>query len=276
MTRATPPAIDELLPSLEESEPEPWIEETEIEVAGIEGIRSSAGERARIARKRHVERVEGAMDEEGEQGYESVVSGDESVRIDGEDRLTVEGGADIRIDERRVLMRGTFERRWTGAITRMSAIEGVIAGGSFTRVQAGPCVALMAFGTSDVYGGASRLTGVRTQVSGTQYQTSRGTARAAGLYVRSAGVVVEPLTWSPAAEPPARTMRAKAARIGMIAGSMIPFFGIATTVVTIPVGIARLIRSARRGRPPPGTQGAPRMRMRNGMRVLNGGIEIIL
>ena len=267
--------IEDLLPALGPGEPEPWIGGTQVEVAARGSIRSDAGERARIARGWHVERVAGALEESATERYESKVGGDERIRIDGTDRLVVDGAARLRSDERQVVMRGRFERHSIGAVSRMAGLDGLIAGGVFLRVQAGASLSLAALATGDVYGAAARVAGVRTQVSGMQYQTSRGTARAAGLYVRATGFVVEPVTGSPGREAPARSVAAKAARIGMIAGSMIPFFGVATAAVSVPVGIARLIRRARGGRGPAGPPGAPRIRTRNGLRVLNGGIEFV-
>ena len=267
--------LEALLPALAPGEPEPWIAGTEVEVAAQGSIERDAHERLRLARGWHVERVAGTLEESATERYESAVGGDERIRIDGTDRLVVGGAARIASEERRVVMRGRFERHSIGAVSRMAGLEGFIVGGVFVRAEAGASLSLAALATSDVHGGAARISGVRTQVSGIQYQTSRGTVRAAGLLVRAAGVVVEPVTGSPGREPPRRSLAAKAARIGMAAGSMLPFFGLATAVVSVPVGIGRLIARARRGRGSTGPPGAPRIRTRNGLRVLNGGIELV-
>ena len=59
-----------------------------------------------------------------------------------------------------------------------------------------------------------------------------------------------------------------------LAGAVLPFVDIAMGVVALPVGIAMLIAGIVRKKQPVPPSGPPRVRMRNGMRVVNAGLEL--
>ena len=91
----------------------------------------------------------------------------------GHDRLSVRGDADIRFASRTFMAKGTFKRTWNGGVVRLASFEGVIAGGTFTRAIGGPSAALSGFMTSDVYGGAIRLSAVRCFLAGLHYRAAK-------------------------------------------------------------------------------------------------------
>ena len=172
------------------------------------------------------------------------------------------------------MMSGTVERHWEGAITRMAGMEGVICGGAYTRVYAAPLMTVAALATGDVYGVCARFAGARVHVAGFHYRAARLATWNTGTYVRSAATVVEPLIGSPGPGGPAKSFAAKAARLLRVAGGLLPFVDIAVGVAAFPVGIAKMIANKVRKREEPPPAGPPRLRVRNGVRVVNAGLEI--
>ncbi len=185
----------------------------------------------------------------------------------GLDELTVNGDADVRFEDRTTLISGAINRVWTGPVTRLAGMEGVICGGIFARVHAGPSMTAAAVVSGDVYGGAARASGARIYVAGMHYRAAR-TAHwvMPGAYVRTAGVVLEPLVGSPSGNTPAKSLAAKAAKLSV---ALCPFLEIGIGVVMLPVSLVRMIAGLVRKRPPRPVGGLPRTRTR-----LVAGIEV--
>ena len=74
--------------------------------------------------------------------------GGNAVANPGLDELTVNGDADVRFEDKTTLISGAINRVWTGPITRVAGMEGVICGGIFARVHAGPCMTAAAVVTA--------------------------------------------------------------------------------------------------------------------------------
>ena len=276
--------VKELLPFLdkEEGDPDdaadapvdPWQGNLRLQVTAAGGLVQREKCTAVLARA-YTDTVTGDARTEVGGDCERTIDGDASVSVDGgTDALDVDGDAEIEFDERMVMMSGIVEREWTGAITRMAGMEGVICGGAYTKVLAGAAMTVCAIATGDVYGACARFAGARVHVAGLHYRTSRLAMWRTGAYVRSAGVVVEPLIGSPSQHGPAKSIAAKAARILRGAGAVLPFVDIAVGILSIPVGIGKLIANVVRRRNPEPPSGPPRLRMRNGVRVDNAGLEV--
>ena len=93
----------------------------------------------------------------------------------GHDRLSVHGDAEIRFGSRVYMAKGKFDRTWNGGVVRLASFEGVIAAGAFTRAICGPSAALSGFMTSDVYGGAIKLSILRLFLAGLHYRAAKHT-----------------------------------------------------------------------------------------------------
>ena len=281
-TGASP--VEALLPFLEKGEGEvdgatearadPWHGSDRLQVAAAGGLVQREGSTAVLARA-YTDTVTGDSRTEVGGDYERTIDGDASIQVDGgTDALGVDGDAEIDFDERMVTMSGRIDREWKGAITRMVGMEGVICGGAYTKVYAGAAMTVCALATGDVYGACARFAGARVYVAGLHYRAAKVAMWRTGAYVRSAGVVVEPLIGSPSQNTPAKSVAQKAARIFRGVSAVLPFVDIAVGIVALPVGIAMLIANVVRRKNPEPPSGPPRVRMRNGMRVSNAGLEV--
>ena len=281
-TGASP--VEALLPFLERGEGEadgatqaradPWHGSDRLQVAAAGGLVQREGSTALLARA-YTDTVTGDSRTEVGGDYERTIDGDASIQVDGgTDSLDVDGDAEIDFDERMVTMSGRIDREWKGAITRMVGMEGVICGGAYTKVYAGAAMTVCALATGDVYGACARFAGARVHVAGLHYRAAKVAMWRTGAYVRSAGVVVEPLIGSPSQNTPAKSVAQKAARIFKGVSAVLPFVDIAVGIVAMPVGIAMLIANVVRRKNPEPPSGPPRVRMRNGVRVSNAGLEV--
>ena len=281
-TGASP--VEALLPFLEKGEGEtdgatqaragPWHGSDRLQVAAAGGLVQREGSTAVLARA-YTDTVTGDSRTEVGGDYERTIDGDASIQVDGgTDALDVDGDAEIDFDERMVTMSGRIDREWKGAITRMVGMEGVICGGAYTKVYAGAAMTVCAIATGDVYGACARFAGARVYVAGLHYRAAKVAMWRTGAYVRSAGVVVEPLIGSPSQNTPAKSVAQKAARILKGVSAVLPFVDIAVGIVAMPVGIAMLIANVVRRKNPEPPSGPPRVRMRNGVRVSNAGLEV--
>ena len=272
--------IDELLPFLDDSGDEddtgstPRHGDQRLSVSAAGGIFIRERGVAVLART-CTDSVGGDARIEVGRDCERTTDGDATLDVkNGTDRLDVEGEASIEFRDRTLRMSGTIERHWSGPITRMAGMEGVICGGAYTKVHAGPVMTVAALATGDVYGACARFAGARVHVAGLHYRAAKVVMWNTGAYLRSAATVVEPLIGSPGAGGPAKSFAAKAARILKGVSAVVPFVDIAVGVLSLPVGIAMLIANKIRKKEEPPPSGPPRVRMRNGVRVSNTGLEI--
>ena len=111
----------------------------------------------------------------------------------GRDRLHVRGDATVRFYNRTLMGKGRLERFWSGGVVRLAGFEGVIAGGFYTRAIGGPSIAVSAFNTSDVYGGAIKLSVCRLLMAGLHYRAAKVARWNTLLYVRAAPFLIEPI-----------------------------------------------------------------------------------
>ena len=283
-TGASP--VEALLPFLEKGEgdgvadgatearADPWHGSDRLQVAAAGGLVQRERSTAVLARA-YTDTVTGDSRTEVGGDCERTIDGDATVKVDGgTDALEVDGDAEIEFDERMVTMSGRIDREWKGAITRMAGMEGVICGGAYTKVYAGAAMTVCALATGDVYGACARFAGARVHVAGLHYRAAKVAMWRTGAYVRSAGVVVEPLIGSPSQQSPAKSVAQKAARIMKGVSAVLPFVDIAVGLVALPVGIVMLIANVVRKKKPEPPSGPPRVRMRNGVRVSNAGLEV--
>ena len=272
--------VEALLPFLEPGDEEdatdghPWCGEERLRVAASGGIVLRERTTAVLARA-YTDVVGGDSMVEISGDFERTTDGDATLVVEGgADTLEVEGEAEIEFRDRMVRMSGTIERQWIGPITRIAGMEGVICGGAYSKVYAGALMTVAALSTGDVYGVCARFAGARVHVAGLHYRAAKAAMWNTGTYVRSAATVVEPLIGSPGPGGPAKSFAAKAARILRGASAVLPFVDIAVGVAALPVGIAMIIANKIRKRKEPPPAGPPRVRMRNGVRVSNAGLEI--
>lgn len=150
----------------------------------------------------------------------------------GHDRLSVHGDAEIRFRSRVCMAKGKFDRTWNGGVVRLASFEGVIAAGAFTRAICGPSAALSGFMTSDVYGGAIKLSTLRLFLAGLHYRAAK-LARWSTLYYNRRA----PFTIVPAfsvAKAPKRS--GVAGKIGRLAGAASKAFKVVRWLVA-PISI---------------------------------------
>ena len=164
----------------------------------------------------------------------------------GRDSLEVIGDATINVGARMLMMSGVVTRNWNGGVVRVASMEGVICGGAFLRLIAGPAATLSPLMSSDVYGGCARTAAVRTSLAVLYYRAASSAAWLSGLYVRNATFVIEPIVGSPSAGTPQSRLAAKMARLGRalsVARMVFPvldiFIGLTTAV---PMGLYALGR----------------------------------
>ena len=115
----------------------------------------------------------------------------------GRDSLHVKGDAEIRFNTRTFMVKGTFDRIWRGGVVRLASMEGVIAGGFYTRAVGGPSLALSGMMTSDVYGGAVRAAACRLLMARLHYRAAKAAAWACGAYIRRVPFTIEPVIQVP-------------------------------------------------------------------------------
>ena len=173
----------------------------------------------------------------------------------GRDKLAVRGEASVSAKDRLTLMSGTYQRFWGGGIVKLAGMEGVICGGAFVRVHAGPSVTVSVLCTGDVYGGAARASGLRTYMAAMNYRAAIAAVWACGAYVRSTSFTISPVIGSPSQNTPTKNLAAKA---GKLALALCPFLEMAVGVIMMPVGIFGLCQAIYKkvkkkpGKPPKG------------------------
>lgn len=170
----------------------------------------------------------------------------------GLDRLTVNGNAGMHFQERKTMMTGTINRVWTGAITRMASMEGILCAGGFARAHAAYSATLADMVTGDVYGGGVHAAAGRTHIAAMGYRSADAATWNMGIYVRATTFTIIPAVGTPSKTKPPSTMAAKAARI---ARGVLPFLDIGIGLVTLVPSLVMLIYAliARKpGKPPSG------------------------
>ena len=163
------------------------------------------------------------------------------------------------------MMSGTINKTWNGGVVRLAGMEGVICGGAFLRVYAGPSMHIVALNSGDVYGGAGRTSAARVNIAGIGYRScDSGSAWTAGVYVRNTNFTIEPALGTPSQQPIRKSL---AGKMGKIALAVCPFaeigFGLASVLVA-PIGLILAAVNKLRKKPPgrpPATE--PRSRFRS-------------
>ena len=258
----------------------PWKDGHQLEIAGRGGLYNLERRRVTVAAKAYHSRVRKNRNVHVRRDYTSTVDGNATVTIapgqvpvasPGLERLTVHGAATMEFGERRTILTGTVNRVWTGPIKRMIGMEGVICGGAFARVHAGPAMTVAALVSGDVYGGAARAAGARIYVAGLGYRSADSASWAMGAYIRSTNFTIEPQVGTVSQTTPASKMSEK---IGRIAMGLCPFLEIGLGVVMLPVGLVAMLVNKIRRRPPKPPTGPPRTRTINGVAMTSTGTLI--
>ena len=175
----------------------------------------------------------------------------------GRDRLVVDGDMHWTFDERVVAMSGTINRTWIGAILRAVPMEGVICGGSYLRVHAGPQATLAGIASGDVYGGAARMSTSRVYMALFGYRSTDSVYWGMANYTRLTAITIEPAVNTPSAhEVPKNFLLAR--KLGRLAMALCPFVGIAVGLVTLIPSLIMLAYGFLAGRPPKPPMGPPR------------------
>ena len=166
--------------------------------------------------------------------------------------------------ERTTMMSGTVNKTWNGGVVRMAGMEGIICGGVFLRVYAGPSMHIVALNSGDVYGGGGRVSAARVNIAGIGYRScDSGSVWAAGAYIRNTNFTIEPALGTPSTQPLRKSL---AGKMGKLALSVCPFmeigFGMASLALApIFLAIAVVDRLRKKPkRPPPAAE--PRSRFR--------------
>ena len=181
----------------------------------------------------------------------------------GRDKLHIKGDAEIRFHSRTVMAKGTFDRTWRGGVVRLASMEGVIAGGFYTRAIGGPSLTLSGFMTSDVYGGAVRAAACRLLMAGLHYRAAKATAWACGAYIRRVPFTIEP-TLTVAQKPKTGGISGKLQRLLNAANKALKvarwvlppldiFYGLVSLVLVMPINaLIAKCRGKNEPEPPPG------------------------
>ncbi len=178
------------------------------------------------------------------------------------DNLTVNGSANVEAHERIIIGGGDVSRTWTGAALRMIGMEGVIAGGLFTKNFLGSNLTVSPLATGDVYGGGLQGAALRVRMAGKfGYQSAERAMFNGGLLNRASTITIEPMVGSPTTSAP-RHWLLKLGRIGL---GMFPpgdiLFGL---VVMMPLSAAAAIYGIAKNwkKPPAPPAGPPRVHNR--------------
>ena len=178
----------------------------------------------------------------------------------GLDKLEVSGTARFEFGDRQTKLVGTVNRHWQGPIVRMVGLDGVICGGAFGRIHAGPSMSLSPLVSGDVYGGAARVSAVRIHVAGMGYRSADAAAWAMGAYIRATSITLEPMISTPSRTTPFSQMK-WTAKLGKISLGLLPPVDILFGVLSLLALPFILLINKIRHRPPP-PPGPPRVRNR--------------
>ena len=200
----------------------------------------------------------------------------------GHDRLSVQGNAEIRFASRSLLAKGTFERTWNGGVVRLASFEGVIAGGFFTRAIAGPSAALSGVMSSDVYGGAIKLSITRSFLAGLHYRAAK-LAQWRMLYYRCAATFNIRPAFTVAKAPARKGIGGKIARLASAASKAFKVVRWFVAPISIAYGalkllmlpfsfIGNLLRNRFNKPPPPVLQ--PRMHVHVGLKFRQSNVVV--
>ena len=279
---AETPILDSLIEQVPEwSERPPWQPGYELHIRGQGGLVSKERRRYAIVGHGGYANIVGRHRTLTTDYQSTICSKDRKIMFDrpdqtddldapwGRDKLVVEGDASQTYHGRTLMMSGTVQRTWHGGVMRLASMEGVICGGVLTRVIASPSATLSALMSGDVYGGAARVSAVRTYLAVLHYRAAKSAAWAMGVYVRNATFVIEPIISSPSAETPKGRIARKLARLAKaadVARMVCPVVDIMAGVITFPLaiyGIFKLLKSIVRKPVPIPPSGPPRIRTRN-------------
>lgn len=237
----------------------PWEPRHDLTLIGNGGV---------YTRDRHRETIAGIV-------YQSHVAGDRDVEVGGDCalivhsnlttqtsgsvKMRVHGDAYWKTHDKVTMAAGHLNRRWEGAIMRKIGMEGIIAGGFFSKTFTGCSMTMAPLASGDVYGGCIQVSASRSRISNMGYRSSEMCAWQCGLYNRAAGSVIEPIAGTPSADGP-RKLWQKAGRIGM---GLCPLADIIIGLAMMPVGIGMAIKNKIKKPKKPPTPGVPRLHTRN-------------
>ena len=226
-------------PPAEDTTKPPWSDAQSIEIKAVGGMYNRERRRVMVAGDVYKRVVGGHRDAVVTGNHATTVDGTAAVRIgpqpeeseDGEekeeglpqpslsapgrDSLVVDGNASFSGHDRRVNMGGIYHRTWGGGVIRMAGFEGVICGGGFVRMIAGPALHLAPIVSGDVYGGGLHASATRLHAAGFGYRSAELATWACGVYVRATGTTFTPAIASPSRTFKKRSLAAKMARIAM-------------------------------------------------------------
>ncbi len=223
----------------------PWLREFQLDIIAVGGLRSRD--------RRRVTVVPGTYASYARKALKTEVTGDHENRFDHnlasavakQDKLVVEGPAEIEIGERITTVTGTVNRVWTGGISRLIGMEGIICGGAYAQILAGLSTTVAGVMSGDIYGGCARVAGFRNYTAALGYRSADGpVAWATGAYVRKTAVVLEPIVGSPGREAPDKGAKRIGKLMLKIGGGVCPFVEIGAGLVSLVALIPLLIAAA--------------------------------
>ena len=287
-------------PPVEDTSNSPWSDDHDIEIKAVGGLynrerrrvmvagnaysRVVGGHRDAIVTGDHVTNVGAAAavkispqpTEGGEGEDQEETSLPLSLSAPGRDSLVVDGNASLSGHDRRVSMGGIYNRTWGGGVIRITALEGVICGGGFVRVIAGPSLHLAQIVSGDVYGGGLHAAGTRVHAAGLGYRSAELAAWACGIYVRATGTTITPVIGSPSWTYKKRSLLAKMARIGLgLCPPLDIMVGLSHLAFAMTIGLLIALINKLRGKKPKPPKTIPRSLIRNvGFRNQTTGKEL--
>ena len=239
----------------------PWTPGYDLELRACGGAYLRDESRYTIAKESYKTFVSGNRSAEVANSQKLVVDYNLSDSIDGEDRLKVEGDANIHAKERLIIGKGNINRLWEGGIVRLIGMEGVICGGLAEKFFFAGAVNLAPLVSGDVYGGGVHAAGIRMHMAGKMgYRSSERARWAAGVFIRSGTQTIEPIADS-RQQNKMRGSWAKAGRIGLgLCPILDILWGVGTAPIFLTIAIIGLAKSWKK--PPPPPKGPPRVHNR--------------
>ena len=257
-------------PPPEDTAKPPWSDEQDIEIKAVGGLYNRERRRIIVAGHEYRRVVGGHRDAVVTGDHSTTIGGAAAVKIGpqpaddaegegqeeappqptlsapGRDSLVVDGNASISGHDRRVSMGGIYNRTWGGGVIRTAGLEGVICGGGFVRMIAGPALHLAPIVSGDVYGGGLHASAARLHAAGFGYRSAELAAWTCGIYLRATGCTFTPAIASPSKTYSKRSLAAKIARIALgLCPPLDIMMGIGGLLLVPIMAIAAKIQAAR-------------------------------
>lgn len=229
----------------------PWKDGHELLYQGVGGVHVLGSRHVSVAADRHTTHVGADRSVTVHGNLDAYVGSKwvltrvpDDVEVDtapsGKETLHVKGNMNWDFHERMVIGTGSIERTWYGGIAKIAGLEGVICGGVWNRLYAGPTMTLAGISSIDVYGGSLRAAAARNAVGAFGYRSCDNATWRVGVFVRATNSTIEPLVASDSAlEQGQSRLKTLGLKLAMIIA--MPLFLLWSVLTAIPFALIALI-----------------------------------